>query len=97
MKNADVQAKVGTPMKVGWLTSGSINLNGPSGDASLAIPLSGPKGAGTIYVEAKKKAGTWRYETLEFAPSDGARVPLLDESLPQILPAPASPSKDDAT
>src|ERR1700761_9310781 len=31
MKNADVQAKLGTPMKVGWLSSGSINLNGPSG------------------------------------------------------------------
>ena len=102
MKSPAVQEKIGAPMKVGWLTSGNENLNGPSGSASLSIPLSGPKGSGTIYVEAKKKAGTWRYETLEFAPSDGARVPLLDSSLPQIPPsspssAPDGDSKDDGS
>jgi hypothetical protein len=101
MKSPMVQEKIGTPMKVGWLTSGNENLNGPSGSASLAISLSGPKGSGTIYVEAKKKAGTWRFETLEFAPKDGPRVPLLDSSLPQTPPAPpvSAPgdSKDDGT
>jgi hypothetical protein len=85
-----VQARLGAPIKVGWFTSGNINLNGPSGSASLAIPLSGPKGAGTVYVEAKRRAGTWRYETLEFAPDSGDRVPLLDSSLPQIPVSPTS-------
>jgi hypothetical protein len=85
-------------MKVGWFTMGSISVNGASGAASLSIPLSGPKGSGVIYVEAKKKGGTWRYETLEFAPNDGERVPLLDSSLPQIAPtSPASTKDDDAT
>ena len=102
MKSPDVQAKLGTPMKVGWFTMGNINLNGASGSASLSIPLSGPKGSGVIYVEARKKGGTWRYETLEFAPNDGARVPLLDETLPQIPPsapsnAPDGTSKDDGS
>ena len=97
MKNPDVQARLGTPMKIGWFTMGNMNLNGASGSASLAIPLSGPAGAGTIYVEAKKRAGIWRYQTLEFAPSTGERIPLLDSTLPQLPPAsaPGSPSKDD--
>lgn len=100
MKNPDIQAKLGTPMKVGWFTSGSVNLNNSSGSASLAIPLSGPKGSGTIYVEAKKRAGIWAYETLEFAPNDGQRIPLLDSSLPGVTPRPDAPpdkSSDDGS
>jgi hypothetical protein len=101
MKSPAVQENIGTPMKVGWFTSGNENLNGPSGSASLSISLTGPKGSGTIYVEAKKRAGTWRYETLEFAPASGARIPLLDSSLPQIPPlaraAPDGASKDDGS
>jgi hypothetical protein len=98
-KNPTVQAELGAPIKVGWFTSGSINLNGPSGSASLAIPLNGPKGEGVVYVEAKRRAGVWRYETLEFAPATGDRVPLLDSSLPQIpaTPAPTEKSDDGST
>jgi Cytochrome oxidase complex assembly protein 1 len=94
-KNTTVQAELGAPIKVGWFTSGNINLNGPSGSASLAIPLSGPKGSGVVFVEAKRRAGIWRYETLEFAPSNGDRVPLLDSGLPQIPASPPPSEKSD--
>ena len=63
--NSQVSDKIGRPLKPGWFVSGSININGDSGDADISIPISGPKGKGTIYAVAKKIAGIWRYETLE--------------------------------
>jgi hypothetical protein len=42
-----------------------------------------------VLVEARKSAGTWRYEALEFAFGSGAVVNLLDASLPQL---PGKPS-----
>lgn len=63
-ENPTLIAAIGTPMKEGRFTSGSTNVSGPSGQASLAIPLSGPKGDATIYVEATKSAGVWQFQTL---------------------------------
>jgi hypothetical protein len=60
-----VLAALGEPVKVGWFVSGKVNVSGPSGDADLSIPLSGPRGKGTLYATARKQAGRWRYEVLE--------------------------------
>jgi Cytochrome oxidase complex assembly protein 1 len=45
---------LGSPLKEGFLVSGNTNVNGASGEANLSIPVSGPKGKGTIYVAAIK-------------------------------------------
>ncbi len=78
--NPEVIEKIGQPLKVGWLTSGNINVSGPSGEANLAIPISGQRGKGTIYIAAKKKAGIWEFETLQVE-VDGVqdRIDLLRE------------------
>ena len=55
---------LGTPIEEGWLLSGNTNVNGSSGDADLSIPISGPKGKGTIYTVATKSAGEWKYSKL---------------------------------
>jgi hypothetical protein len=44
--------------------SGNTNVNGASGDADLSIPISGPKGKGTIFAVAKKSGGEWTYSKL---------------------------------
>jgi hypothetical protein len=54
----------GAPIKEGFLVSGSTNVNGASGEANLSIPISGPKGKGTIYVSANKSLGRWNYSGL---------------------------------
>lgn len=56
--------RLGTPIEPGFFTSGSINVNGPSGSADLAIPIQGPKGEASINVVAEKRGGVWEYETL---------------------------------
>ena len=40
-------------------------VNPGSGYADLVIPISGPKGEGTLYVEAEKARGQWYFTTLE--------------------------------
>src|SRR5215469_4299978 len=52
---------LGSPIKDGFLVSGNTNMNGASGESNLAIPISGPKGKGTIYVSANKSLGQWKY------------------------------------
>lgn len=59
-----VAAALGTPVEEGWWLSGNTNVNGASGEADLSIPISGPKGKGTIYAVATKSGGDWTYSKL---------------------------------
>jgi hypothetical protein len=81
----EVVAYLGQPVEPGFLPSGSINISGSGGDARLEIPVSGPKGSGTIYLEAKREAGEWQYSRLLFVGSGGQpRIDMLvDEKEPQ--------------
>jgi hypothetical protein len=72
--------ELGKPIEEGFFTSGSIRVSGPSGDADLSIPISGPKGTGTIYLEAHKSAGVWTFSKLVVEiDTDRKRVNLLDQ------------------
>jgi hypothetical protein len=66
--NANLQlvARIGQPIQAGLLISGSVEANPASGKADLAIPVSGPKGNGTLYVAAVKKVGRWSLTDLTF-------------------------------
>ena len=55
---------LGSPIKDGFFVSGTTNVNGSSGHADLTVPISGPKGAGTIYFVASKFAGEWTFSKL---------------------------------
>jgi hypothetical protein len=55
---------LGSPIKEGFFVSGNTNVNGAAGEANLAIPISGPKGKGTIYAQAAKSLGRWTYSDL---------------------------------
>ena len=65
--NTLVAQRLGTPISEGWFVGGSINVSPASGDADLSVPISGPKGKGTVYVTAQKTAGTWAYSVMQAA------------------------------
>ena len=78
-KDPEVIAALGEPIREGWFVTGNTEESGPSGQAQLSIPLSGPKGGGTLYVEARKSAGEWRYATMVVeVEGTGNRIDLLD-------------------
>lgn len=62
--NPAVIEALGSPITDGLFLSGSTNVNGASGEADLSIPISGPKGKGTIYLKAEKSLGRWKYSDL---------------------------------
>ena len=76
--NRQVVQQLGSPIEEGWLLSGSVNVSNASGDADLSVPISGPKGKGTVYVTARKSAGRWHYSVMQVA-IDGSdeRIDLL--------------------
>ncbi len=55
---------LGSPIDDGFFCSGNTHVNGASGNADLSIPISGPKGKGTVYVVAEKSAGQWTYSKM---------------------------------
>jgi hypothetical protein len=78
---------LGSPVTEGLLLSGNTNVNGASGEANLSIPVSGPKGKGTIYVAATKSLGRWNYSglVLEIARTH-QRIDLLQRVAPASSP-----------
>lgn len=55
---------LGTPIDTGN-PSGSIDTSGPKGKADLAIPATGPKAKGTVYLDATRDLGTWKINRIE--------------------------------
>jgi len=71
---------IGSPVKEGFFVAGSVNVTDSSGNADLAIPVSGPKGKGTITAVANKSDGKWIFSRLQFqAESGGEAIDLLKE------------------
>jgi hypothetical protein len=71
---------LGEPIEEGFLVFGSIHVNGPSGEADISIPISGPKGSGTLYAVATKSAGIWHFDLLQVEiKGSEERIDLLDD------------------
>jgi amino acid transporter len=63
--NPQVRVHIGEPIKPAWLISGEMNVSGSSGKANLVIPISGPRGRGSIHAVAQKSGGVWRFTYLQ--------------------------------
>jgi len=75
-----VVAALGTPIQEGLVPSGKTNVNGPSGDADIAIPISGPKGKATIYAMGTKSAGKWEFSKLAVQIDGGQMIDLNENA-----------------
>jgi hypothetical protein len=78
--------RLGEPIKDGWLVSGNVNYTNGSGNANFDIPVSGPKGSGTLHVIAVNLGGAWMYERLDLAVAGGQTISLLDRNVVQPPP-----------
>ena len=85
--NPAVIQTLGTPLETGRFVSGNLEVSDANGHAELSIPISGPRGHGKLYVEARKSAGSWHMRVLQFV-ADGSQTPI--DILP-AAPAPDSP------
>ena len=60
-----VRAQLGEPIKAAWLIAGDLRVTGGSGSANLSLPISGPRGRGTLRAVASKSGGIWRFSCLQ--------------------------------
>lgn len=74
-----VLAALGSPVRAGYLFSGSINVKNSDGEAELTIPISGPKGKGDLRVKGTKSLGKWTYQEMRVV-ANGEEINLLEES-----------------
>jgi hypothetical protein len=81
-----VLAELGAPVEAGWITSGQIKVAGSTGHADLSIPISGPRGSGTISVLADKAAGKWTFSTVSVTVEGRAAAIDLRPTLPTLPP-----------
>jgi hypothetical protein len=69
---------LGEPITPGSVTSGSVKYVNGDASASLEVPLTGPKGSGTLCIEADRKQDQWKFTTLEVEINNGNVIlPLL--------------------
>jgi hypothetical protein len=77
-----VRALLGYPIEKKGFVSGSVNVNNGTGSVDVIIPISGPKGKGSLRAVGKKGAGApaWDFTTLRFT-ADGVSpsLDLLDD------------------
>lgn len=67
---------LGRPIEPGWWMTGSIGTDGDgSGEAQLQIPVHGPQGEATVYVQAIRRQGVWRFSELA-ATVEGSTRPI---------------------
>lgn len=76
-------AALGSPVEAGWLLSGAFHESNEDGDAELQVPISGPRGAATVYVAAVRRGGQWAYSTLDARLDDGSGFDLRRGLAPQ--------------
>ena len=75
-----VVSALGSPITDGFFVGGKTNVSGSSGDADMTVPISGPKGKGTLYFVASKFAGKWTFSKLMVEVANtGERIDLIQD------------------
>lgn len=79
--DARVAAALGEPVEPSRFLTGNIEVSGDTGHAELTIPLSGPKGRGSLHVVANMSGGRWVVEEAVLTVGQsGERIDFLDQS-----------------
>ena len=92
--NPAVVEALGEPIEMGWMMSGSVNIETDGGEADYSMPISGPNGEGRMYVDAERIDGVWRFDEL-YVRVDGERIDVIGGvELPMESSAPATPRSE---
>ncbi len=58
--NPQIAEYVGTPVEVGWFTTGSVNQHNRTGDADVSVSVGGPRASGTLRMVSVRQNGVWQ-------------------------------------
>jgi hypothetical protein len=88
--NAAVVAELGEPVEERGFPTGNVSYSNADGDASLQIPIKGPKGQATIHVVATRSMGKWTYSTLTVVVEGSGKEIDLTEAEDAVAPSTGS-------
>ena len=71
---------LGTPIEKDGMVQGNINWVNGNKSAKMAIPIAGPKGTGTLYIDATGKGETWDYHEIRVEVAD-QELDFLEETI----------------
>ncbi len=83
-ENRAAKAILGSPIEVGDILEGSVNLENMDGVARYTLAVKGSKCEGVYYVRADKHMGTWDIYLMVLQ-SDCANAPLIIRNSRNIL------------
>ncbi len=73
---------LGTPIEKDGMVQGNINWINGNKSAKMAIPISGPKGTGTLFIDATGKGETWNYHEIRVEVAD-QELNFLEDATPK--------------
>jgi hypothetical protein len=85
--NTELSEALGRPLKEGVFASGTFKYTNTSGRAEITIPVSGPRGSGTITLKARRTTEPWLITSLV------AEIAETKRNIDLLERAPAVPTK----
>src|SRR4051812_16622144 len=61
----DVQKALGSPVEAGWMVQINTQVQNDERRTSARVPLTGPKGAGALFLKATERAGATTFQQLD--------------------------------
>jgi hypothetical protein len=93
-QSPEAREVLGEPIEADWKFQGSVSTENGRGSAHLAIPVHGPRAAGTLQVEAyKRDEDSWTFTTLRLEVPDHPEIDLLGG--PPSAPPGTIPARPD--
>lgn len=77
-QDEEITNTLGSPIEKDGMIQGSYNNNNGNKTADMKIPISGPKGSGTLFVEATGENGDWTYNVIRVEIKDNEHIDLLE-------------------
>ena len=74
-----ITSALGSPIVKDGMIQGSYNNSNGHKTADMKIPISGPKGSGTLFVKATRNDGDWTYNVIRVEIKDDESIDLLHE------------------
>ncbi len=71
---------MGLPIEKDGMVQGTINWNNNEKNADMKIPISGPKGSGTLYIKATGEGDQWIYHEIRVVVKDSEEFNLLEDN-----------------
>ncbi|MFS4492449.1 cytochrome c oxidase assembly factor Coa1 family protein [Maribacter sp. 2308TA10-17] len=77
-QDPEIASVLGTPIEKDGMIQGNYKYSNGKKSADMKIPISGPNGSGTLFVEATGEDDNWTYNVIRVEIKDNESIDLLE-------------------